>query len=105
MGEALRWMNAETGEVKEWAGSGTDAHGDKWEVSALELALGLVPDLETWIDAARMRGQLLAVHVRFDGGGMPHGDLTAARPVDLPTAPARGPCPPDPSLNPLEQKK
>lgn len=68
----VRYMNADTGEIKERAWSGVDsgvmADGEpyehEWETTALELALALVPDLEIAIDLAHMKGMDCEVHVR-----------------------------------------
>ena len=55
----VRWMNADTGEIKERSRSGVDrdtlANGEvyeyEWEQTPLELALALVPDIEAAIKA------------------------------------------------------
>lgn len=67
----VRWSFTHTGEIKERPMSGVDRgidsrgneYADEWESTALELALLLVPDLETWIDAARMCGQSINIAV------------------------------------------
>lgn len=61
----VRWMNAQTGEIKERPYGGVDADDWEWESSSLELALALVPDLEAANDAARKEGRSADVHVSW----------------------------------------
>lgn len=79
----LRWSNADTGEVKERPFRGREAvvlsptspqnptdgpwcngEYDEWEVSALDLALGLVPDLHAAIGKAVADDRTVEVLVR-----------------------------------------
>jgi predicted N-formylglutamate amidohydrolase len=78
---AVRWIDSDTGEVKERHARGRDPvvwsvhsdnpgfHGEyeEWEMTALEMALAWVPDLETVIDRALMQGMSLEVRVKVVG--------------------------------------
>lgn len=76
------WIDSDTGEIKCRKFSGRepviwsehsphnstgkpwfDGEFDEWEMSALEMALGLVPDLETALDRARIQGRSVEVRV------------------------------------------
>lgn len=59
----VRWENEATGEVKERPITYIE-DGEEYAVTALELALALVPDLEVVIDMARMQGKSIEVNVR-----------------------------------------
>lgn len=73
MAPVVRWINENTGEVKERAFSGGPRScricglliESEWESDSLELALALVADLQTAIDMARMRNQSVNVQIRL----------------------------------------
>lgn len=84
-GPVLRWQNVNIGEVKERAFTWRDPiiwserapsvlageprfreEFNDGEHTALELALGLVPDLEVIIDMARMKGKTVTVRAEVE---------------------------------------
>lgn len=83
---SVRWIDSDTGEVKERHARGRDpiiwsphapdnptdspqfrGEFEEWEMTALEMALAWVPDLEVVIDRALMQGMGLEIHVKVVG--------------------------------------
>lgn len=60
----VRLIVTPTGEAKEWATAGTD-NGEPGEQTALQVALQIVPDLEAYIDMARMKGCDVEIGIRW----------------------------------------
>lgn len=66
----VRWTDSSTGEIKERSRGGVDREvlpdgtpcENEWELSPLELALSLVPDLVDAIERAHAAGMDLTVH-------------------------------------------
>lgn len=75
----VRFVASDTGEVKERSMTGHDpaptwdewGRGQDWRLSSLELALGLVEDLQDAIDRGRLRGRSVEVLVQ-DGEQADH---------------------------------
>lgn len=70
----VRFVNADTGEIKEYLTATGEVYADECEATSLNLALGLVPDLLAAIEEARAAGRSIEVTTdafRKDGDPSP----------------------------------